>query len=201
MTDETAKWESRYSQPGYWAGAEPTPFLREVLPLVGKPGAALELAMGEGRNAVYLAQQGWRVTGIDVASAGLAKAEQLAREKGVKTWRNGLSPAHTPHAPGIKLIQANLINDPVPLGPWNLIVVMYFLLRPLLPAIAAALPPGAYLAYETYTVRHPEFGNWGGNREFLLEEGELRAAFADLDILIYREYAAGKGVVSLLARR
>jgi len=158
MNEEAAKWQERFSRPRFWAGAEPAPFLREVLPLIGRPGRALELAMGEGRNAVFLAEQGWRVTGLELAAAGLVKAEALAQERGVSTWRgrfNGdklLAPT-----PGVVLVQADLSSGLLPDGPWDLLLVVNFLLRPLLPCIVRTIPPGAFLAYETYTVRQLEF--------------------------------------------
>lgn len=200
--NERAKWEERFSRPGYWAGAEPASFLREVLPLVGRPGCALELAMGEGRNAVYLAEQGWRVTGLELTAAGLTKTEAFARERGVPAWRAPLNGGElVAPAPGVLLAQADLENGLLPAGPWDLLLVVNFLLRPLLPAIAQTLPPGAFLAYETYTVRQLEFEGGPRSREFLLEPGELREAFRELEVLIYREWTAGKGVASLLACR
>lgn len=158
--------------------------------------------MGEGRNAVFLAEQGWRVTGLELTAAGLDKTEALARERGISTWRaefNGselLAPG-----PGILIVQADLSSGELPVGPWDLLLVVNFLLRPLLPAIVRAIPPGAFLAYETYTVRQLEFEGGPRSREILLEPGELREAFRELEILTYREWAAGKGVASLLARK
>ena len=63
-------------------GKEPTAFLKEKLPLLTK-GKALVLAMGEGRNAVYLAENGFEVTGVDISEVGIEKCERLAEERGV----------------------------------------------------------------------------------------------------------------------
>lgn len=197
---EHAKWEERFRRPGYWAGDEPGQFLREILPLVGHPGCALELAMGEGRNAVYLAQQGWRVTGVELTAAGLEKTALLAQSRGVQTWQTS-GPEGVAPAPGVLLREADLVHGAVPQGPWKLVVVMNFLLRPLLPAIARALPTGGFLVYETYTVRQLEFEGGPRSREYLFDPGELRDAFSHFDILIYREWTAGKGVASLFAQR
>jgi hypothetical protein len=79
--------------------------------------------------------------------------------------------------------------------------VVKFLLRPMLPRIAAALGPGSFLLYETYTTEQLRFEGGPRNRQFLLEPGELRRAFAPLDVLFYRETNAGKGMATLLARR
>jgi SAM-dependent methyltransferase len=83
---DAADWNARYDTSELiWKG-EPNQFLPpEVEGLA--PGRAVDLACGEGRNAVWLATRGWDVTGVDFAGVGLAKAEQLAAEKGVTgTW-------------------------------------------------------------------------------------------------------------------
>ena len=82
-----ADWDARYAEAGWAFGTEPNDFLREQAHLLPAGGHVLCLAEGEGRNAVWLAQQGFRVTGIDVASVGLEKAQQLARERGVQRSR------------------------------------------------------------------------------------------------------------------
>jgi len=201
MYEHAAKWEERFSRPGYWIGAEPAPFLQEILPLLGPPGCALELAMGEGRNSVFLAEQGWRVTGVELTTAGIAKAEGLARERKVQTWRTPPGGNCVAPSAGVLLQQGDLTQYPLPTGPWDLVLIVNFLIRPVLPAILQALPPGCLLAYETFTVRQLEFEGGPRSREFLLEPGELREAFGALDILIYREWTAGKGMASLLARK
>ena len=83
---DAAAWNARYDTDELiWKG-DPNQFLPvEVADL--SPGRALDLACGEGRNAVWLASQGWDVTGVDFAEVGLAKAGQLAAEHGVTaTW-------------------------------------------------------------------------------------------------------------------
>ena len=79
-----ADWDARYAEAGWAFGTEPNDFLREQAQHLPAGGQVLCLAEGEGRNAVWLAQQGFHVTGIDVASVGLEKAQQLARERGVR---------------------------------------------------------------------------------------------------------------------
>lgn len=83
---DAAAWNARYDTAELvWSG-EPNQFLPpEVEGLA--PGRALDLACGEGRNAIWLASQGWDVTGVDFSSTGIAKAERLAAEHGVTaTW-------------------------------------------------------------------------------------------------------------------
>jgi SAM-dependent methyltransferase len=199
---EAAKWDERYQRPGYWAGAEPEAILREVVPLLPVRGRALELAMGEGRNAVWLAQQGWRVTGVDQAAPGLDKAEALARERGVNTWRaSATNPLTAPRQAGVVLFQRDLEETALRPGTFDLVVVVRFMLRSLMPRIAAAVGPRAFLLYETYTTEQLRFEGGPRNREYLLEPGELRETFRSLDVLFYRETNAGKGMATLLARR
>ncbi|MEM7208282.1 MAG: class I SAM-dependent methyltransferase [Pseudomonadota bacterium] len=70
-------WDERYSSAEYAYGIEPNDFLRDSIHYLTK-GNVLCLAEGEGRNAVYLALQGYDVTAIDSSSVGLAKAKKLA---------------------------------------------------------------------------------------------------------------------------
>src|SRR6476646_8725770 len=75
-------WNARYAQKELVWSAEPNRlFAAEVGGL--PPGRALDLACGEGRNAVWLAGRGWRVTGVDFSGVALAKARRLADRAGV----------------------------------------------------------------------------------------------------------------------
>jgi 2-polyprenyl-3-methyl-5-hydroxy-6-metoxy-1,4-benzoquinol methylase len=79
---DAAGWDQRYDTAEFVWATEPNRFLPpEVEGLT--PGRALDVACGEGRNAVWLATQGWDATGIDFSAVGLAKARQLAAERGV----------------------------------------------------------------------------------------------------------------------
>jgi ubiquinone/menaquinone biosynthesis C-methylase UbiE len=83
--DSTA-WDERYRTAEFVWKTDPNQFLpAEVAEMT--PGAVLDLACGEGRNAVWLATQGWTATGVDFSEAGLAKAARLAESNGVAaTW-------------------------------------------------------------------------------------------------------------------
>jgi len=79
---DEAAWDERYAGDGLvWTG-EANRFVTEEVVLLA-PGTALDLACGEGRNAVWLAQRGWQVTGVDWSGVGLAKARELAAAAGV----------------------------------------------------------------------------------------------------------------------
>lgn len=80
--NQPAYWDARFSEAGYAYGTLPNDFLVSVanqLPL----GDALCLCEGEGRNATFLAARGFTVTAVDFSPVALAKAEALARERGV----------------------------------------------------------------------------------------------------------------------
>lgn len=78
-------WDERYQDEGLLWTAEPNRFLVEAIDGL-EPGKALDLAGGEGRNAVWLAQQGWEVEVVDWSDVALDKGRELARRTGVTVW-------------------------------------------------------------------------------------------------------------------
>ena len=78
------RWDQRYDRETYVYGEEPVVFLAEQIERLRK-GKALVLAAGEGRNAVYLAQQGFQVVAVDISAKGLEKGRALAQSRGVVT--------------------------------------------------------------------------------------------------------------------
>lgn len=126
-------WDERYSTDDLVWRADPNRFLvREVGGM--PPGRALDLACGEGRNALWLAREGWRVVAVDFSGAGLAKGRALAE-------RHGLA---------VSWVQADVVRwAPAP-GSFDLVVVMYLQLRApergrALSAAGAAVAPGGTL--------------------------------------------------------
>jgi len=93
---ELERWETRYSAPGYAFGKEPNAFLKAQAHRLPAGGRALSVADGEGRNGVWLAEQGLDVLAIDFSPTALKKSRALAAERGVRlssevadvtTWR------------------------------------------------------------------------------------------------------------------
>ena len=79
---EPPAWEERYSGPEkVWSGNPNPQLVAEVTGLT--PGTALDVGCGEGGDVIWLARQGWRVTGADFSPAGLARAARHAAEAGV----------------------------------------------------------------------------------------------------------------------
>jgi ubiquinone/menaquinone biosynthesis C-methylase UbiE len=80
---DLAYWEARFASPDYRFGKEPNEFLVRCKPLLPRSGRALAVADGEGRNGVWLAQQGLDVTSTDFSPSAQAKARKLAAEYNV----------------------------------------------------------------------------------------------------------------------
>ena len=178
-------WEERYAQPGCCCGREPVDFLREHLDELPR-GAALDLAMGEGRNALFLAQHGFSVTGIDSSPTGVAKAEARAREQGLR----------------LKTIVADLESYALPGEEFDVVLCCYYLQRSLFPQMERALKQGGALLVQTLMVEQLQFSTGPRNREHLLEPNELYRTFRHLRVTYYREVVRGeRAVASLLAYR
>jgi len=82
--NEYARWEARFATPDYAFGKEPNYFLKSCRKLLPRRGRALAIADGEGRNGVWLAEQGLEVISLDFSPAAQKKARALAAERGVK---------------------------------------------------------------------------------------------------------------------
>jgi len=126
-------WDQRYATTELVWGAGPNRFLvSEVADLT--PGRALDLGCGEGRNAIWLAERGWRVSGVDFSEAGLDKARRLAVERGVEvTW-----------------VRADLLDYEPDHGAFDLVILMYIhlpaaQLAAVMETASAALAPGGTL--------------------------------------------------------
>ena len=186
FADDRSAWDKTYDRKDYVFGKEPAKFLVEHVNRLPK-GRALDIAMGEGRHAVYLAKKGFQVDGVDISSVGLRKAQKLAAENGVK----------------IKTINADLNKYKIRPGSYSVILNFYYLQRSLFPEIIAGLKKGGVLVFETNTTEQLKNPNGKDfEREYLLEPGELKRAFAELEILSYTESNDGKNAVaSLLARK
>ncbi|MGI8574462.1 MAG: class I SAM-dependent methyltransferase [Egibacteraceae bacterium] len=103
---DAADWDARYAAAEMLWTAEPNRFLVEHTSELA-PGRALDLACGEGRNAVWLARRGWRVTAVDFARVGLEKAYRLAEESDVQVdWRLEDVLAYRPARRGFELVIA-----------------------------------------------------------------------------------------------
>ncbi|WP_200885681.1 SAM-dependent methyltransferase [Mycobacterium kyorinense] len=103
-------WDARYGEGELLWGVEPNTFVAAEM-ADAMPGRALDLACGEGRNAIWLASCGWRVTGIDFSAVGLQRAAQLASRAGV--------------ADRVSFQVVDVVTDPLPPGPFDAVIVAY----------------------------------------------------------------------------
>ena len=197
-------WDQRYAEPGFAYGREPNEFLvhavNHIIGLGERRGAALCLAEGEGRNALFLASLGFEVTAVDSSSVGLAKANSLAKERGLSL--------HT--------VVADLAEFVVAPGHFALIVSIWcHLPGPLRASVHGAcvrgLCPGGALVLEAYTPAQLAFQT-GGPRDLglLMSLDELRGELRGLEwvhgVEIEREVHEGvfhhgkSSVVQVVAR-
>jgi SAM-dependent methyltransferase len=176
------------SRRGRRSAAQVARSVLESLDRVPPEGDALDVAMGRGRHALELAARGFNVVGLDNDRRAMAEARRRARERGLEldTWFVDLE------AEGARL----------PEDEFDLVLVVNFLWRPLMPALERALRPGGHLLYETFTRRQAEIGR-PTNPDYLLEPGELRQTFSRLEILhCWEGLTAGPAHrAHLLARR
>lgn len=165
---DRAEWNERYASSDLIWSAGPNRFLpTEVAGL--RPGRALDLACGEGRNALWLAEQGWDVVAVDFAEEGIAKGRRLAADRGVEVdWR------------------VSDVTTWVPDGTFDLVVVFYLQLPPdeMRDAFAAAAgavgPEGTFLSV-THDLSNLEAGYGGPSQPDVLTTPEsVSAAIGDL---------------------
>jgi SAM-dependent methyltransferase len=170
---EMNKWDQRYGEAGFAYGTEPNGFLEASLNHLPPSGTVLCLADGEGRNSVFLAQQGHTVTAIDSSSVGLAKAKTLAAERGVS----------------ITTCIADLTDYQLPENKYDAIISIFCHLPPqdrrqLHGQVVASLRKGGVFLLEAYTPRQLHHGTGGPPvKDLLMEINELKKELHQLDII------------------
>lgn len=194
-------WNERYREPGFAYGTQANDFLVEHAGRIPAGGRVLCLAEGEGRNAVFLAEQGYQVTGVDASVVGMAKARALAAERGVS----------------IETITAGLEQFMIQAGQWDGVVSVFCHVPPavrrvLHRQVVAGLKPGGVLILEAYTPDQIALGTGGPPvPELTMTLQVLKEELAGLNFEMARElerdvvegrYHTGRGaVVQLLARK
>lgn len=165
-------WDERFAGPIYKYGTEPNAFLREQAAKLPAAARVLVPGDGEGRNGVWLAEQGHAVLAVDYSEVGLAKARALAAERGTDT------------AARLTTLWADLADWAPPAASFDVVVLIFChlpsaLRRRVHPRLAAALKPGGRLILEAF---HPDqLGrNSGGPKDLnmLYSLADLRTDFA-----------------------
>ena len=169
-------WDLRYSQPEYAYGKEPNKFFEKVLSDL-RPGKLLLPAEGEGRNAVFAAENGWNVTAIDFSRQAKEKALKLADEKRVS----------------IKYIISPIEEYIFPENEFDTVALIYAHFPKLQRlnihnSVVKSLKPGGYLIIEAFSKKQIN-NSTGGPKEIslLYELKELLNDFKDLNIEVSLE--------------
>jgi SAM-dependent methyltransferase len=191
--DPAAMTEAGPSATWLW---QPSPFLIEALEFMrtrgtfppGENNLALDVAAGSGRDAVYLAMNGFAVEAVDRLPDALERAADLAARSGVR----------------IATTCRDLEREPA-LGEarYALVTVVRYLQRTLFPALRAAIAPSGHIVYETFHERNRETGKRPARHEHLLHTGELAKVFDGFELLIARDAVErdGRFFSQLLARK
>jgi len=172
-------WDEVYAAPDYVFGKAPNAFLVSQQALL-KPGQrALAVADGEGRNGVWLAEQGLDVLSVEYSQAAVAKAKLLAQERGV----------------ALAFEVADVLNWYWPVNAYDIVAAIFIQFASpedrsrLFQHIKAALKPGGFLILQGYTPKQLEYKTGGPPcAENMYTPELLRAAFSDMEILHLAEH-------------
>lgn len=172
-----AFWDSRYGEPGFAYGMAPNAFLASQRKRLRPDTKALAVADGEGRNGVWLAEQGLEVLSVDASAVGLAKAQALAVDRGVR----------------LRTEQADLTTWSWPKAAFDVVVAIYVHFPPehrarLHRAMYEALAPGGVLILEAFTPDQLQYKSGGPPvRDMLYTADMLRQDLSGGEILMIEE--------------
>lgn len=202
--DHEALWSARYREAGddYLFGTAPNKFLAAQSDYFGDGVSVLSVADGEGRNSVWLAEQGCAVTATEISPVALEKAAKLARGRHV----------------AVNLMQADILNWTWPQNAFDVVVGIFIQFagpaeRPrLLAGMKEAVKPGGLLLLQGYTPDQLKFRTGGPSAaENLYTAALLREAFADWEIVLLHEHedvieegrahAGHSALIDLMARK
>jgi SAM-dependent methyltransferase len=175
---EQERWETRFGAPGYLFGTEPSAFLRAQAHRLPRGATALSVADGEGRNGVWLAEQGLDVLAIDYSPTALAKAQRLAQKRGVR----------------LRTEVADVTIWPWPKAAFDVIVAIFIAVdatdRPtFFKNLKAALKPGGLLLMQSYRPEQLDYKTGGPpDAARMCTRAMLQSAFGDLAELDIREH-------------
>jgi 2-polyprenyl-3-methyl-5-hydroxy-6-metoxy-1,4-benzoquinol methylase len=187
------RWNRRYAERGLTPFPDrPSEWLAENRDLLAGPGGrrALDVACGDGRNAVYLAQLGFAVDAVDVSDVAVSALRAAALERGLNVDARRL----------------DLEVETLPVARYDVVVQINYLQRDLFGALAQALVPGGLLVLETVTRAHVDELGKVFDARFVLDDNELLRSFPELRVRHYREGITDRGgrprgVASLVAER
>lgn len=172
-------WNERYSKAGYLFGTEPAQFLREHQNYLTAGAKALAVADGEGRNSVFMAEQGLNVAAMDGSYVAIEKARALAMARGVTVDFN----------------EADIANWDWAEARYDLVVAVFIQFvgpdqrAQIFKGIKRTLKPGGVVLLHGYTPEQIELGTGGPpNAENMYTDELLAQDFADFEVLELRSY-------------
>lgn len=175
----SAFWDERYSTDDYIFGTAPNRFLQSQAARIRPGMRALSIADGEGRNGVWLAEQGARVHAVDVSPVALEKARKLAAARGVT----------------LEFEQADILDWIWPDAAYDLVAAIFIQFAPpperdrIIAGIRRCLKPGGLLILQGYTPKQIEFGTGGPpNPANMYTADLLRDWFGDWELLHLAEH-------------
>jgi cyclopropane fatty-acyl-phospholipid synthase-like methyltransferase len=178
-TDERERWKQRYQAPGYLFGTEPNAFLKSQAHLLRKGQTALAIADGEGRNGVFLAEQGLEVLSLDFSDVAQDKARALAEQRGVS----------------MRLQQADMTQWVWEPEAFDVVVGIFIQFATpaqraaMFAGIEQTLKPGGLLLLQGYGPRQLEYKTGGPSElDRLYTRKLLEESFADLSSLEIHEH-------------
>ena len=181
FSDPAGTWNRRFSESGSLFGEAPNEWLRERACAWSPGDRVLCVADGEGRNSVWLAEQGLAVDAFDIAQVGVAKARSLAATKGVM----------------VNFTVADCDSYPWPEASYDGVAAIFVqfadpaMRARLFANIIRCLKPGGTLVLQGYTLKQLEYRTGGPPlASHLYTEALLREAFANLEFVQLREYEA-----------
>ena len=179
-----ARWLSKASAP-----LTPDSWLLRAIPFLSR-GSVLDIACGRGRNAIYLAERGFGVTGVDISDQALKLLGQQAANRNLD----------------ITLLRSDLESAvSLPSGPFDVVCKFFYLQRSLLPLIKTILKPGGIIVIRTFS----SAGNFSGgssNPDIVLNPGELLDVCYGWEVLLHEEgleqsQKTGGGLAGIVARK
>ncbi|OPX95617.1 MAG: putative S-adenosyl-L-methionine-dependent methyltransferase TehB [Syntrophorhabdus sp. PtaU1.Bin002] len=170
---DLADWDRRHREGFYEEVSQPNALLERFWHVI-PAGRVLDVATGNGRNTVFLAEKGYDAWGIDRSSEALRRARQRVSNHG----------AH------VSLVLGDAADLPFKGGSMTGVIVFYFLLRDKIDEMVALLTSGGILIYETLLKRQNTIDRHR-NPDYLLDDGELISYFRGLDLLFYEETISG----------
>lgn len=169
--DDRARWDEKHA--AEQTTQKPSSFLKEIFEGHSWPlpkGRALDIATGKGCNAIFLAERGFQVVGIDISPVALDMARLAAKEKSLAIdWQ-----------------ERDLERIELPTSHYDLVLNFNYLQRSLIRQIKKTLKPSGWVIFETYLTDQSKIGG-PINPDYLLRHNELLDLFRDFRILYYRE--------------